>query len=267
MISTIKQWLRARFVREVTLIDEALWVLATARYVFMGGLTAEENRRLRFIASTFLAQKHITGAADFVVTELMRVQIAAQASILVLELGAKLYAGWHEIIVYPGRFRPTREVMDEAGIVHTSDDALAGEAWLGGPVVLSYEDVMGEVAGFNVVIHEFAHKLDMQNGDANGFPPLHKNMQRAQWQQVFTAAYLDFCERVDAADRRARRDGGVALDALPIDPYASENPAEFFAVMSEAFFELPRAVYETYPAVYGQLKAFYRQDPLNRIQH
>lgn len=267
-LTRLTQRARQPFQRDIALIDEALWNRATAAYIFMRGLSDEERRRLRYIASEFLSQKHIVGAAGLEISALMRVQIAAQACILILELGTVQYAGWREIIVYPGRFVPTREVMDEAGVVHLTQDELSGEAWLGGPVILSYEDVAlsGDIdsAGYNVVIHEFAHKLDMLNGDANGFPPLHKEMSRDNWQRVFTAAYLDFCQRVDAADRRARRDGGVSLDALPIDPYASESPAEFFAVLSEAFFEIPARVHAVYPAVYDALRAFYRQDPLRR---
>lgn len=270
LLRPFKSWGRratARFRRNVEIIDEALWYKATQNYIFMRGLTVEENRRLRYIASEFLSEKTIIGAAELIISPVMRIQIAAQAAILVLELGTQHYAGWRDIIVYPGRFVPTREVMDEAGVVHTTQDPLAGEAWLGGPVVLSYEDVamVGDidngVAGYNVVIHEFAHKLDMQNGDANGFPPLHRGMRSADWQQAFTSAYLDFCQRVDAADRH----GGAAIDALPIDPYASESPAEFFAVLSEAFFELPAVVNTIYPKVYAQLRAFYRQDPLARL--
>ena len=250
-------------------IDAELWAEATRRYHFMHGLNAEENRRLCLIAADFLAQKSIVGAGELAVSEKMRVEIAAQACILVLELGVTSYAGWSDIIVYPSQFMPEREVMDEFGVVHTSRDALAGEAWLGGPVILSYEDVAvtatdNAVAGFNVVIHEFAHKLDMQNGDANGFPPLHKGMSGAIWQQVFKAAYLDFCKAVDEADLREAHDQGAALAQLPIDPYASETPAEFFAVVSEAFFELPQTVSDTFPQVYEQLRLFYRQDPLSR---
>jgi MtfA peptidase len=269
---TGKRLAREATTRAVPVIDEALWLQATRGYVFMLGLSSEEKRRLRLIASDFLAQKHIVGAAELDVTPLMRVQIAAQACILILELGIDYYDGWKEIIVYPGKFLPEREVMDEAGVVHITRDPLAGEAWLGGPVVLSYEDVAmsGDPhqgsAGYNVVIHEFAHKLDMLNGDANGFPPLQKGMNAATWKRDFMDAYLDFCKRVDHADKRERHDGGAALDALPIDPYASENPAEFFAVISEAFFEIPENVAETYPNVYQQLRAFYKQDPLGRMR-
>lgn len=242
----------------------------------MRGLSSEENRRLRLIASDFLSRKTIIGAGGLEIDDIVRIQIAAQACILILDLGTTWYDGWSEIIVYPGQFVPEREVMDAAGVVHITRDPMAGEAWLGGPVVLSYEDVVlsGEpgqaVEGYNVVIHEFAHKLDMRNGNANGFPPLHGGMNAEVWRRVFMEAYLDFCKRVDAADRHDRRRGTrlgqSALDTLPIDPYASENPAEFFAVASEAFFEMPQSMADSFPQVYEQLKAFYRQDPLHRMQ-
>jgi MtfA peptidase len=256
--------------KPVILIDAALWAATTRHYAFMRGLSPEENRRLRLIASDFLARKNILGATGLTITDKMKIEIAAQASILVLELGVKAYDDWSDIIVYPSQFMPEREVTDELGIVHTTQNTLAGEAWQGGPVVLSFEDVTrtgtaAAIAGFNVVIHEFAHKLDMQNGNANGFPPLHKGMSEVSWQQSFKAAYLQFCQAVDHAEAHAVNDGGAALDALAIDAYASENPAEFFAVISEAFFELPNVVSESFPDVYAQLKLFYRQDPLRRI--
>lgn len=254
----------------IELIDPQLWESATAHYGFMRGLSAEERRRLRLIASDFLQRKQIIAVGELELTPRMRVEIAAQACILVLELGLEVYDGWSDVIVYPAQFVPEREVVDEIGVVHTTRDALAGEAWLGGPVILSYEDVArtgteSAIDGFNVVIHEFAHKLDMLNGDANGFPALHKGMSAREWQQAFQKAYLDFCQRVDQADHQSSADGGAALDALPIDPYASENPAEFFAVLSETFFELPQNVSTTYPDVYRLLAQYYRQDPLHRL--
>jgi len=129
-----------------------------------------------------------------------------------------------------------------------------GESWEHGPVILSWEDVQNSGAndGFNLVIHEFAHKLDMLDGSANGAPALHVNMSLAEWSRVFTQAYADFCARVDRAED------------TDIDPYASESPAEFFAVLSEAFFEIPLSVRRLYPEVYEQLALFYRQDPVNR---
>ena len=261
---------RALTSKKVELIDLTAWNRATANYQFVRRLTVEENRRLRLIASDFLARKTIIGAAEFEIDELTRIQIAAQACILILELDVDFYDGWREIIVYPGQFAKTHEVIDEFGVVHTTRDPLAGEAWLGGPVVLSHADLahtenaIDRGDGYNVVIHEFAHKLDMLNGEANGYPPLHRGMSKETWKRTFLAAYLAFCKQVDEAEALARKDGGKALDAIPIDPYAAENPAEFFAVISEVFFEMPEAVNDAFPAVYQQLKAFYRQDPLAR---
>ena len=261
---------RALTSKKVVLIDLAAWNQATAEYQFVRRLTAEENRRLRLIASDFLSRKTFVGAADLEIDELIRIQIAAQACILILELDVDFYDGWREIIVYPGQFAKTHDVMDEFGVVHTTRDPLAGEAWLGGPVVLSHADVahtenaVDRGDGYNVVIHEFAHKLDMLNGEANGYPPLHRGMSKETWKRTFLAAYLAFCKQVDEAEALARRDGGRALDAIAIDPYAAESPAEFFAVISEVFFEMPEAVHDAFPAVYQQLKAFYKQDPLAR---
>ena len=247
------------------------WREATSTYLFMRGMSAADSEHLRLLSSHFLQSKQISGAAELEITPLMRTQIAAQACILVLQLGLDYYKDWSDIILYPGQFIPQREEVDEAGVVHTTRNVLAGEAWLGGPVILSYDDVarasdaQNRVDGANVVIHEFAHKLDMLNGAPNGFPPLHKGMSLEGWKRDFMRAYLDFCKRVDVADAHAHQDGGTALEALPIDPYAAENPAEFFAVISETFFEVPDAVHNEYPAVYAQLKAFYKQDPLLRL--
>ena len=264
-------WFRSRTRSRPRPIDAGLWREATASWLFMRGLTGEEDSRLKALAERFLASKEFSGTHGLEVTAKMAVEISAQACILVLELGFEWYEGWTEVILYPSQFAPEREVMDEAGVVHLTNDPMAGEAWLGGPVVLSYEDVAlaadeaRRVDGYNVVIHEFAHKLDMRNGDPNGFPPLHSNMSRAAWKDAFTSAYDDFCKQVDAAERLPGRRMQDALDALPVDPYAAESAAEFFAVGSEAFFETPELLAPAYPAVYEQLRLFYRQDPLARL--
>jgi hypothetical protein len=263
-------WLRRREPAPIP-IDAGLWRRASAPWLFMRGVSAAEAERLRALCERFLAIKHFSGAHGLPLTDEMRVEIAAQACILVLELGIDWYAGWSEIVVYPTQFVPEREVEDDAGVVHLTRDPMAGEAWLGGPVILSYEDVAlaanvrSRVAGYNVVIHEFAHKLDMRNGDANGFPPLHPGMDARQWKLSFSAAFENFTARVEAAERLPGRRSQAALDALPIDPYAAESAAEFFAVTSEAFFETPELLEPAYPAVYEQLRNFYRQDPLARL--
>jgi Mlc titration factor MtfA (ptsG expression regulator) len=264
-------WFRSRPSARQRPIDAALWDEATSGWLFMRGLPTEAHQRLKAISEQFLASKHFSGTHGLEVDTRMQVEIAAQACILVLELGAEWYDGWSEVIVYPSQFAPEREVVDEAGVVHLTQDPMAGEAWLGGPVVLSYEDVAlagdqaQRVAGYNVVIHEFAHKLDMRNGDPNGFPPLHAGMDAGLWKGAFASAYRDFCARVDAADRLPQARAQAALDSLPLDPYAAESAGEFFAVGSEAFFETPELLQPAYPAVYEQLRLFYRQDPLARL--
>ena len=265
-------WLRGRRAREPLPIETALWQAATASWLFKRGLTPEEDARLKALSERFLGAKHFSGTHGLEITDRMLVEIAAQACILVLELGFEWYDGWSEVIVYPTQFMPEREIVDDAGVVHVTRDPMAGEAWLGGPVILSYEDVAltadeeQRVAGYNVVIHEFAHKLDMRNGDPNGFPPLHRGMSRAAWKAAFSTAYEDFCARVDAADALPRRRAQAALDALPLDPYAAESAGEFFAVASEGFFETPELLAPAYPALYEQLRLFYRQDPAARLR-
>ena len=264
-------WFRRRPHPKTRPIDRELWRDATASWLFMRGVTAEENERLHALSERFLAAKRFAGTHGLDVSQLMQVEIAAQACILVLELGFEWYEGWSDVIVYPAQFAPEREVMDEAGVVHLTKDPMAGEAWLGGPVILSYEDVAmsGDeemrVAGYNVVIHEFAHKLDMRSGDPNGFPPLNSTMDASAWKRAFSRAFEDFTRRVDAAEALPQRRVQAALDALPIDPYAAESAGEFFAVASEAFFETPELLAPAYPAVYEQLRLFYRQDPQARL--
>jgi Mlc titration factor MtfA (ptsG expression regulator) len=142
--------------------------------------------------------------------------------------------------------------MDENGVVHEYDDAVLGEAWEDGPVLISWFDDPEDADGVNVVIHEFAHKLDMENGTVDGMPRLPADISRRDWVAAFEPAYQDFCKRVDSGE-----------DTF-LDPYAADHPAEFFAVMSEAFFETPDVLHDEYPAVYEQLRRFYRQDPLHR---
>lgn len=238
----LTQWRRKR-VLEKHSIDGALWNRATQGLPFI-----RESSRLRELALLFMAEKQFTGAHGLEVTDEMRVAIAAQACLPILELGLDWYRGWTGIVVYPGDFRVQRTEMDEHGVVHEWDDELAGEAMPGGPVVISW-DAAANDPHINVVIHEFAHKLDMLNGHADGLPPLHPGMDVRAWSAAFKEAYEGFC---DALER--------GKDTW-LDPYAAEHPAEFFAVISEAFFEKPRETQRRYPAVYEQLKLFYRQDP------
>lgn len=250
-----KSWRRARILQHTTL-DPALWRSTVERYSFTRVLSAAELARLRELTILFLHHKGIHGAAGMAISDDVRVAIAVQACILILNLDAEYYRGWVEVIVYPDEFVAQHEYVDEAGVAHRVDEPMSGESWERGPVIISWADAQegGRGASYNVVIHEFAHKLDMLNGDANGFPPLHANMSREAWSRALASAYQDFCRRLDAGRE------------LEIDEYAAESPAEFFAVMSEAFFEAPMVVRGAFPDVYSQLVQFYRQDPDARLR-
>lgn len=250
-----KRWHRARIVRR-TDFNEPVWLKTVHRYPFISALTDDERARLREWVILFLHQKAIHGAGGLVVRDEMRFAIAAQACILILNLDLDYYRGWLEVIVYPDEFVAEYEHMDEDGVMHQVREPMTGESWLQGPVILSWADAAApdQAAGYNVVIHEFAHKLDMLNGDANGFPPLHADMIRDAWSRALGGAYADFCRRVAAGEHTT------------IDPYAADDPAEFFAVTSEAFFEIPQTLQAAYPEVYRQLALFYRQDPGLRAQ-
>lgn len=186
----------------------------------------------------------------------MRVYIAAQACLLIMNLDLDYFRGWSEVIVYPDSFVIQREEYDDIGVVHETRRTLAGEAWGRGPVILSWSDARPGLRPYgsasNVVLHEFAHKLDMLNGVANGMPPLHNNMVREDWTASLSEAYENLYNQLERHHHTA------------IDPYAAENPAEFFAVLTEVFFEQPGLLHNLYPQVYGQLSMFYRQDPLRR---
>ena len=252
-MSLFKSWRRKRTL-ERTQIDPALWQRVVASLPFLRGLGEDELARLRELAILFLAEKEMHGAHGLELTDEMRLSIAVQASLPVLNLGIDWYEGWIGIVVCPGEFRVRGEEMDEHGVVHAYDEGLSGEAWPGGPVILSWEDIKLGAAGYNVVIHEFAHKLHMERGDMDDFPLPHAHMNREQWLETWDSAYDEFCAQVDRG-----------IDTV-IDPYASEQPAEFFAVLSEAFFTLPQAVRSIYPELYAQLALFYKLDPAARLQ-
>jgi len=247
----LREWRRRRVLKQHRL-DESLWRRAVLSMPFLGELDRDEAARLKQLTLLFLAEKQFVGAHGLEVTDAMRVSIAAQACLPILELGLDWYQGWSGIVVYPGDFRVRRTEVDQSGVVHEWDDDLAGEAMPGGPVVVSWDAAMHS-ADMNVVIHEFVHKIDMANGEADGLPPLHAEMDRGAWADAFRRAYEGFC---DALER--------GKDTW-LDPYAGEHPAEFFAVISEAFFAHPAETARRYPEVYDQLRMFFRQHPAGRV--
>lgn len=259
-------WLRPT--RKARALPDALWHEAIATLPFVDALDADEQARLRTLCEAFLAEKEFTTAGGLELSDAMCVSIAVQGCLPVLKLGLEWYRDWVGIVVYPDEFVIPRRIEDEDGIVHEYDDVASGEAWDGGPLLVSWRDAQMAGAGYNVVIHEFAHKLDMRNGEADGVPPLPPGIARRDWEATLLAAYDDFCARVDAAEDAAEIHGAQALDAFieetGLDPYGAESPGEFFAVMSETFFEDPHTLRAAYPAFYAQMTRFYLQDPAAR---
>ncbi len=255
MFEFLRNWFDRRVIERSNIADSE-WQAAFAGLSLLDGLGDDEKQRLRELAILFMHRKAFEGAHGMAVTREMALVIALQACLPILQLGLDAYAGWSAVIVYPSGFETHQIYVDEFGVEHFERRDLDGEAWERGPVLLAWDEAgrAGERDGFNLVIHEFAHKLDMQNGDANGFPPLHADMDPKIWTEIFSKGYEDFARNCDA---------GVDLG---IDCYAAESPAEFFAVMSEVFFERPDLLDRHYPSVYAQLRKYYRQDPLLRLR-
>ena len=184
-------------------IPDSLWTLTLSRHPFLSRRSEEDLKRLRTLATLFLGTKEFTGAAGQEITDEVAVSIAAQACLPVLELGLGWYDSFVGIVVYPDEVVARREVVDDDGIVHLYDEALSGEAMPGGPVVLSWRDVSessewaGEAA-YNVVIHEFAHVIDMRDGQADGIPPLVDSRERHDWIEALDEAYAAHANAVEA---------------------------------------------------------------------
>lgn len=250
MIDKLSAWWRQRQGDRLD-IPAALWDRVEAGLPFLGHLTADERTSLRQLAREFIATKEWSGARGLQLTPRIQLTIALQACLPILHLDLEWYAGWVGIVVYPGDFVIPRQLIDDDGVVHEFDDEVMGEAWYGGPVLISWFEHPEDSKGINVVIHEFAHKLDMKSGEADGLPPLHAGMSKRHWIEIMSKAFDDFQQRVDNGED------------TPLDPYGAELPTEFFAVSSEAFFETPQMLRDEYPEVYEQFKLFYRQDPVD----
>lgn len=251
-------------------IDPRMWQDLLRRYDFLQALGPAQREALLARTAWILAGKTVSGTSGLQMTDRIALAIAAQAALPILNLDPALYEGWSEIIVYPAGFRIPRVREDENGVVHEYLEEAAGEAWDGGPVVISWEDAAEDASDFNVVIHEFAHKLDLCNGDADGIPPLShcKPTVRKQWARVLGESYAAFCQQVEDIEDRIPADvdpeSEQAWDwwsALFMDPYAATDEAEFFAVSSELFFVNPCALASAMPRWYAMLADFYQQDP------
>lgn len=251
-MNIIRKWRTLRVLKHYP-IPFNLWLEVTKHLPLIQARSVSERARIRLLATLFIHKKTFTGAAGLTVTPEMAVTVAAQACVAILHLGLNTYDGWIEVILYPGAFQIKRDVTDENGVVHRQTQGLSGESWSRGPVIFSWQDIKHDsqqpYRGHHVVIHEFAHKLDMLSGRANGMPPLHPDMSLHKWTETLTAAWQGLLRDL------------AAHKHTYLDPYAATNPAEFFAVLSEYFFTMPEALKQHNDLLFKQLQAYYRQSP------
>jgi Mlc titration factor MtfA (ptsG expression regulator) len=220
-------------------------------------LGTDDLHTLEALVRVFIAEKHFEGCGGITITDEMKVTIAAQACLLLLHRESDVYPDLESILVYPHAYRAQSQRRDGAVVVE-ADDARLGESWVRGVLVLAWDHVRSAThhiaAGQNVVLHEFAHQLDAEEGAMDGAPDLGSHARYVSWARVLGDEYKELSEQIHA--------GG----ASDIDPYGATNPPEFFAVVTEMFFERPRQMRKQHPQLYAELLAFYRQDPATLVE-
>lgn len=240
------QWLRSK-------PFPASWLaILVAGLPVYSSLSGEEQARLRQLIQLFIAKKHFYGCGGLTITDEIRVTIAAEACLLLINRGWSVYPKLTSVLVYPTAFRVVRDEHQPDGTVALGDHGMLGESWSNGRVILSWDDVENGVGDFtdghNVVLHEFAHQLDAESGSTNGAPPLRRNSYKS-WATVFSSNFEDL------RTRSLHRHKSV------MDDYGATSPAEFFAVATETFFEKPQQLYEKHHALYEELSRYYQLDP------
>ncbi len=230
----------------------------TANVPYYAHLSEADQTELLGHVQIFLDEKGFEGCGGLTITDEIRVTIAAQACILLLHRETDYYPELASILVYPSTYLVHRTERAPGGVELEGDEARLGESWTRGVVVLAWDDVLRGAAnvsdGHNVVLHEFAHQLDQEDGDANGSPELPRSSMYGTWARVLGADYDELVAEVHR------------LHQTDIDPYGATDPAEFFAVVTEAFFERPKQLRRHHPALYDQLQLFYQQDPVSRFE-
>ncbi|MDU6923531.1 DgsA anti-repressor MtfA [Franconibacter helveticus 513] len=237
--------------------DPMPWEQALA-IPLLAGLTADEQNKLVRLAERFIQQKRLVPLQGFELDSLKTARISLLFCLPVLELGLEWLDGFHEVLIYPAPFIVDDEWEDDIGLVHSQRVVHSGQSWQQGPIVLNWLDVQDsfDASGFNLVIHEVAHKLDARNGDrASGIPfiPLR---EVAGWEHDLHAAMDNIQDEIDL----------VGENAASIDAYAATDPAECFAVLSEYFFSAPELFAPRFPSLWQRFTQFYGQDPLRRLR-
>ncbi|RAT18581.1 DgsA anti-repressor MtfA [Lonsdalea populi] len=217
-----------------------------------------ERQRLVNLAQQFLRQKRLVPLEHLELDVLMQQRIALLFCLPVMELGINWLDSFYDVLIYPSPFVVTDEWVDDIGLVHSGEVIQSGQSWEQGPVVLNWQDIQDsfDLSGFNLVIHEVAHKLDLRGGREISGVPLLPLWEIAQWEQALHGAMSELQEEIDL----------VGEEGASMDPYAACDPAECFAVLSEYFFSAPELLYERFPVVYNVFTRFYRQLPLERLQ-
>lgn len=256
MLNWLRRRRRAALAAELQPNDAEMQALIRG-WPCLARLGAEQRERLRRLIGEILAGKEFHGAGGLAPDRGDCLPVAAHTALVVLELGYEALAGFHSFILHRCEFEVELEDVDEDGLVHRGRDLRAGEAWHGGPVVLSLADVResGQGQGYHVVVHEITHQLDSLNGEPDGFPPLPPTIRAADWTRAFSAAWARLEQALDAGQKPW------------IDDYAAESPAEFLAVAAEYFFDLPELLRRHEPELYRLLVRFFGQDPAARTQH
>ncbi len=244
-------FLRDKWIRQKPFPARYEAILSTSLPVY-DALADEQQRQLKQLIQLFLTRKKFYGCAGLEITDEIRITIAGQACLLLLNKGWRTYPKLLSVLVYPSAFRAERQQMQDDGTVAMAGHDLLGASWRNRTVIVTLADVAKVLSNFgdghNVVLHEFAHQLDGLSGSTNGAPPLRSNSYQS-WARVFTENFEDL---------RHRSQHGLAT---VMDQYGTTNPAEFFAVATEAFFEQPRQLHKVRPELFAELKAYYRLDP------
>lgn len=230
-------------------------VIIQQRMPYFRQMPADLQLQLKQHIQVFLAEKTFIGCNGLKITDEIKITVAAQACLLLLNRKTDYYPKLHTILIYPSAFIKEQQSMHAGGVLHHQRVTLAGESWESGTVVLSWQDTIDGADipddGHNVVIHEFAHQLDQEKGSANGAPILGKDQNYQDWSAIFSSQYELLIKQKKAG-----------LPSL-FDYYGATNPAEFFAVTSEVFFEQAHKFHQHYPMLYQQLKLYYKVDPIH----
>ena len=247
-------WPRMRILRIQKQAFPAPWQeTLIERLPFVTKIPTAEQEQLKFLIKAFLADKKFYGCAGQEIDDDIRVTVAAQACLLIMNQGRTPYPDLDSILIYPSTFVATREVANELGLVSTNHIAMLGESWSQGKVVLAWDNVQKGVMnlqdGHNVVLHEFAHQLDHESGSTNGAPVLNTRGAYRSWAHIFSEEFEEL-----------QKDAVRGRHSL-MDHYGATNPAEFFAVATETFFEQPKQMVVYHHELYQQLKDYYKLDP------